>query len=444
MESEQALAKCSKCQGTKFYKDNKGDWFCYQCKIDKIQEARIKLNDSYKEITDFLSDWIDISDDNKKILAIWLIGTYFHKKFSTYPYLFLNAMRGSGKTRLLSIISHLQYNGKGEVLNNPSDAVIFRTAKERGLVFDEFESEKSKEKQTMREYLNACYKKGGIVYRMEKQKNKEGKEEQVAVGHPLYTPVAMANINGIDDVLADRSITLILEKSMNDYLVRKIEDFDENQVLKSIKANLSRFSVELCSVEYEKNDWNEYLKRRYSTPLYTIHTIHNSTLTIHDIELIEKEEMYNQIIDTGILGRNLELFFPLMIVAKTLHKEVFTDILRIAKDLNNTKRDDEFAESKDVSLIEFVSLADRYRFEYKYTTELFAEFKNFIGNQGTDDESKWLNITWFGLALKRLKLISDRKRVAKGQMVLLNVDKAKDKLKIFKSEVTNNESSKEY
>jgi hypothetical protein len=429
---------CAKCGGIEFIsKEVDGDvgLVCANCIKIKSEEAKIKLNEMYYEIIELLGDWLDIPEEHKKIISIWIIGTYFHKKFSTFPYLFLNAMRGSGKTRLLAIISWLQANGTGQVLTNPSDAVIFRTAKERGLVFDEFESEKSKDKQSMREYLNACYKKGGIVYRMEKQKNKEGKEEQVAVGHLLYTPVAMANINGIEDVLADRSISLILEKSMNDYLVRKIEDFGENTTIKSIKANLSRFSVELCSVEYEIKAWNEYLKRRYSTSLHTIHTIHNSTQLYTNTTNFEEEELFNQIVDTGIIGRNLELFFPLMMVARTLHKNVFEEIRNITIHLNANKKEDEFAESKDVTLIEFVSLADRFRFEMVYTHELFSEFKNFLGNQGNDEESKWLNITWFGLALKRLKLISDRKRVAKGQMILLNIDNAKLKIKLFKKDV---------
>lgn len=425
--------KCSKCSGEEWISKNDG-WVCANCTKQKSEVAKQKITETYYQIIELIGDWLDIPDEYKKIISIWIIGTYFHKSFNTYPYIFLNAMRGSGKTRLLSLISHLQYNGNGEVLTNPSDAVIFRTAKVRGLVFDEFESEKSKDKQSMREYLNACYKKGGVVYRMEKQKNKEGKEEQVAVGHQLYTPIVMANINGIEDVLADRSISLILEKSMNDYLVRKIEDFQDNPEIKAIKANLSLFSVELCSVYPFQNEWNEYLKRRYSTSIHTIQTIHNSTQLYTNTTKIDQDEVFNEIIDTGIIGRNLELFFPLMILAKTIHKNIFDEIKQITIHLNANKKDDEFAESKDVSLIEFISLADRYRFEYKYSTELFMEFKNFIGNQGNDDESKWLNITWFGSALKRLKLISDRKRVAKGQMILLNVDKAKEKIKLFKSE----------
>jgi hypothetical protein len=396
---------------------------------------KTELNNSYNEILSFLDGWIDILPEHKKLIAIWIIGTYFHKSFDTYPYLFLNAMKGSGKSRLLRIISWLQYHGNGEVLTNPSDSVMFRTASLRGIVLDEFESEKSKDKQTMREYLNACYKVGGIVYRMEKQKDKF-----VAVGYPLYTPIAMANINGVEDVLQDRCITIIMEKSANLALVKKIEDFHRNEILRKIKANLCKFCVELCSVypiQNTQDAWNSFITDLYYTHTHTQHTIHYSTPQHIDstatISSFNEEELFKKIDSTGIYGRNLELFFPLIIVARMLGEDVLNELINIVSAMNVTKRDDEFAESKDVSLIEFVSCAERHRFSYQFVHDLFSEFKTFIGNQGNDEESKWLNITWFGYALKRLKLVGDRKRVPKGQMIILNVDHAKEKIKIFKT-----------
>lgn len=393
---------------------------------EKVQELSLR---AYEQIISFLGEWVDIPEDYKKIIAIWICGTYLHKKFSTFPYLFFNAMRGSGKTRLLKIISWLQYNGNGDILNNPSEPVLFRTAKERGLIFDEFESEKSKDKQTMREYLNSCYKKGGKVFRMEKQRN-NNKEEMVAVGHDLFTPVAMANINGIEDVLQDRCVTLIMEKSNNPALVKKIEDFDTNQTLKSLKTQLNELLCRVCSVEWLVEcikGWNMYVSSKYTL----LHTIHMNTSTLH-IQLTEKQlEMYNKIDQTGIFGRNLELYFPLLLTAKLINNSVFDEILEIVLKLNSTKKEDEFTESKDISLIEFVSLADRHRFEYKFIHELAEEFKEFVGPHGLNEDN-WINSNWVGLALKRLKLVGDRKRVAKGILVLLAVDKAKEKIKMFK------------
>lgn len=399
----------------------------------ELELMRSFLFKQYDSIISYLKEWVDIPENQMKIIAIWIIGTYFHKQFSTYPYLFFNAMRGSGKTRLLTIISWLQSRGTGEVLNNPSEPVLFRTAQEKGIILDEFESQKSKDKQTLREYMNACYKEGGMVYRMEKQKI-DNKEKQVAQGYPLFTPVVMANINGIEDVLGDRSITLILEKSMNPYLVKKIENFKNDPKIKEIKTNLSKICVELCSVYPLKNmieGWNSFVNDLYSTSLHTIHTIHNST-TLHI------EDIYKKIDKTGIFGRNLELFFPLMLVAEIIGSTVFEDIVTIVTSMNSLKKEEEFTESKDVSLIEFISEQDKGRFEPIFMHELFNEYQLFAGVDKTDKTND-INITWFGSALKRLKLVAWRKRVNKGVMVLLNVDHAKEKLKIFKTveEVSN-------
>lgn len=402
--------------------------------LDEANKTKLKENikQSYDDIINFMKRWVDIPDEYMKFLSIWIMGTYIHKKLTAYPYILLNAMKGSGKTRLLKIISWLQNNGTGEVLNNPSESVLFRTASERGLILDEFESEKNKEKETLRQYLNSCYKPGGIVYRMEKQKV-DGKEKQVPVGHSLYTPIAMANINGVEDVLGDRSITIIIEKSVNYALIKKIEDFDTNTQLQTIKANLKRFCVELCSVYPLQNTiglWNQYIEEKY-TPLNTIHTIHNTTqLNITD----EDRLIFNKIDSLDIFGRNLELLLPLILIAKAFDNQVFDEILNIAKHLNADKRETDYLESRDITLIEFISKQEELRFNYIFVDALLSKFKDYIGWK-FEEEFKWCNVTWFGSALKRLKLYSNRKREAKGTKILLNVDNAKQKLKIFKSDL---------
>jgi hypothetical protein len=243
----------------------------------------------------------------------------------------------------------------------------------------------------------------------------------------------MANINGIEDVLADRSISLIIEKSMNPYFVKKIEDFDVNEEIIRIKANLSLFSVELSSVQSLKNTrelWNKYIKHKY-TSLHTIHTTHYYTpLYTQDTTSINAEEMFLKIDNTGIFGRNLELFFPLLLIAKLLNESIFDEMLHIVGNMNKSKKEDEFAESKDISLLEFVSTKQEYQLKFVMVSELFNEFKMFTG--ATGDVEEGINLTWFGLALKRLKLIGLMKRINKGKMILLNVAHAKEKLKIFK------------
>ena len=415
----------------------------------KKMELRSRLNKVYYDMIDLLKKWVDMPEENYKLIAIWIIGTYFHKKFDTYPFLYFNAMRGSGKTRTLNLISWLQKNGNGTVLNNPSESVIFRTAQDRGLIFDEMESIRSKEANVMREILNSAYKRGGKVQRMKKITEK-GEEKHKVEDFDIFTPIVMANIQGIDEVLSDRCVTTILEKSSNQCMVMKIEDFARNASIRRITLEIGHLSVGLCSVysvEKMVEDWNNYVDSRYTIhTLHTPHTLHNYSLPYttegNSKTIFDKEEFFNKIIQTGLKGRNLELFFPLLLVSDFVGDEVFEDFLKICFNFNTSKRADEFTESKDVSLIEFVSQAERHRFEYTFMNDLFREFKEFIGASLTD-LNDWLSPIWMGLAMKRLNLVFDKKRCAKGVLVHLNIDKAKEKLKIFKYEDNKDEKKEQ-
>ena len=183
-------------------------------KAEEIKKENFKklIHSTYDKIVEILREYVDMREDYYTIVALWIIGTYFHKQFSTYPYLFFNAMKGSGKTRILNLISNLAWNGKH--LISLSEAVLFRTASESTFCIDEFERIGGKDKQALRELLNAGYKKGMGVERSRKityQNQKFGGEKYKIEKYELYCPIAMANIWGMEEVLADRCIILTLE-----------------------------------------------------------------------------------------------------------------------------------------------------------------------------------------------------------------------------------------
>src|SRR3989304_10008157 len=64
-------------------------------------DPKIELGICYENIIEVIKKYMDMPEEQIKIVSVWIIGTYFHDCFDTYPFLFLNAMRGSGKTRLL-------------------------------------------------------------------------------------------------------------------------------------------------------------------------------------------------------------------------------------------------------------------------------------------------------------------------------------------------------
>ena len=126
--------------------------------IEKLtrEETKEKLLECYETIKKILKHYLDMNEDYYSLIAIWILGTYWHNDFSSYPYLYFNAMRGSGKSRALKLITRLSKDG--QVMASPTEAVLFRTNGTIGI--DEFEGVANKDKNSVRELLNGAYKKG--------------------------------------------------------------------------------------------------------------------------------------------------------------------------------------------------------------------------------------------------------------------------------------------
>jgi len=382
---------------------------------EKKVEKGYTIKELYVGIKEILKEFVDTSEPNREIITLWILGTWMHKDFETYPYLFINAMKGSGKTRLLKLIKELSW--QGDLLASLSEAVLFRTT--GTLCIDEFEGVSGKDKNALRELLNTAYKKGGKVKRMRKKKSVDG-EEQVVEEFSTFRPVVMANIRGMEEVLGDRCIPIILEKSDNKSITRKIENFDSHPKMLEIKENLintnfwcSLVKCSCCKTMYI--EWNKYI----STPIYTTH---NTTYNYTHIHLFKKIDK------TGIDGRNLELSFPLLILAEEIG--IIDDVIEILKNIIAEKKEEDMMEGRDVMLMSYVSKQEKNM--WHKIKEILTVFGSGIAYDS--DENHWLNSKWIGQALRRLNLIINKRRTGQGVEVILNIDKAKDKMKIFNPE----------
>ncbi len=389
--------------------------------IEPTKEEVLKeLKKTYEEIKDVLKVYLDLNESYYSLISLWIIGTYFHNNFSSYPYLYFNAMRGSGKTRTLGLTCRLAKDGN--VMASPTEAVLFRTNGTLGI--DEFEGVANKDKNSVRELLNGAYKKGIKIMRMKKEKSIKG-TEMVVEEFEVYRPIIMANIWGMEEVLSDRCITLVLEKSNDLSKTRLIEDFEDNNFIKNIVKTLKRCS--LCSVVMPKNIklmWNNYISNEYNTTLTThTHTHTNTTLTTPNQDIL-----FNKIKESGIYGRSLELFLPLFFISNYISSEVLDKIIKIALNITSEKKHEEEMESVDVMVYDFVS-KEEGGLIYQSIKNLTNRFREFA-----DEPGEWLNSKWLGRALKRLNLVMEKRRKRSGVEVMLNVKKAKEKLKIFREE----------
>jgi hypothetical protein len=421
---------------------------------EEVRKGKEILEFMYYEIIKMLKKYIVMEESQYKIIALWLIGTYGHEYFNTYPLLFFNAMRGSGKTRTLRLISALGCGGDGSVQNNLTEAVLFRIPRGKTTCIDEVEQIGNKEKSTLRELLNAAYKKGMKVCRMKKTKRKNPEngqleEMQVAEEFEPFFPIALANINGLDEVLADRAITLILEKSDNPEKTKKVEDFEKNLQIQWIKQSLCSFGVVVQLLQSKKyyEKWNFWLESKHNYTNYTNYSnntnntnyTNNPTINkyleatkLGDLDIdTDTDTFFEKLDSANIVGRNFELFSPLLILAKFISDELFNDLFEVVKEMVNEKKHSEYTESKDVLLYEFVlDLENEVGKNYISVKEMTRQFRVFMNEEQAEDP--WLNEKWVGKALKRLNLTIDKRRMKQGMEVTLNFMKAKEKLKIFK------------
>ena len=333
-------------------------------------------------------------------------------------------MKGSGKTRLLNLIASMSF--EGTLQNSMTDAVLFRT--KGTLCIDEAEGFGRKGKETLVELLNSGYKKGVIVSRMKKKKTPDG-EEQVVESYSVYRPIAIANITGIDNVLGDRCIKIILEKSISEKKTRLVENLLESKIvqIKEILGSISQIQCSLCMNVTPQNiyiEWNKYVLGEGSTLTY-ITTL--PTLTT----LTTLEKNFNLIKSTTINGRDLELSLPLLIVSMWIDgavglEGIFEEVLNILNEVSLKKNEEESIENLDISLYDYIS--QEQEVTYYISIQKIAEgFKQFI--QTNDD---WITNRWISRALSRLQLIVDKRRLTKGVEVRLNYKKAKEKMWMFK------------
>ncbi len=385
---------------------------------EEKENLKENLNEAYRNIIDILKKYLELKEEYYRIIALWIIGTYFHKDFYSYPYLFFNAMKGSGKSRALNLITNIAKDG--EIVNSLTEAVLFRT--KGTLAIDEFEGLERKGKENLRELLNSAYKKGVKVKRMKQQKSKEGQVEQVVEEFEVYRPILIANIFGMESVLGDRCIPLILEKSFNKKITNLIEVFGEDEMVKKTKELLKRCSLCACSFSVERyKEWNKYIINDTNNNTNTTNNIKDSNSTNHLRAF--------KVINSALLnGRELELSFPLFLIANEISEEVLKETTLTLQQLFLDKKGEDLVENSDVSLIDFVSQLPGSSQKYFYLiSKLTTDFRSFL-----QINEEWLNPKWMGRALKRIDLIIEKRRTNHGVEVRLNIQKAVNKIRNFK------------
>ena len=203
----------------------------------------VKSSEIATKLIEILKKYIEFDDQRYyALIAFWIIGSYFHKRFGAYPYLFINAVKRSGKTKLLTILSLLAYNTVFSP--NMSTSSLFRLTQSAGAttLLDETEDLKDPERKAdFKSLLLAGYKRGQFIYRTEKGPN----DTYIPTPYDAYSPKAIANINGLEDVLEDRCITITMKRGRNRQIINQDVPLEDPFWIE-MRNTLTRFYLQEC------------------------------------------------------------------------------------------------------------------------------------------------------------------------------------------------------
>jgi len=336
-------------------------------------------------------------------LALYTIGTYFHQLFSSYPYVYFGGIKQSGKTKALTLASCLCFNAVFSTSLSTSSLFRLVQGARCTLLMDESEKLVNPERaQDLRALLLSGYKKGGVVYRTEKT----AKEKLVPMSFEVYCPKMLANIQGIEEVLQDRCITIIMRRAKN----RQISDKEIN-------------------IQDER--WK---KMRHE--LYTLFLQESRTFKEQMIDNTSAGSEGNarsegtENIESKLSGRALELWKPIFLLAKYFDKfdikpissnfsSLYDEMLSFALEQEEERKTENMTETGEYTLAQvLVKVVKEDNF---YKVKEIKEAMSLL----FDEEQKWLTNEWVGRALKRLGF-SEKRRIGTGIEVKLTVDKVKD------------------
>jgi hypothetical protein len=163
-------------------------------------------------------DYIELETDPPyAVLALWTLGTYGFPVLPSFSRLNLHAEKGSGKSKVLKLIAALAHNGLWRTA--PTPATLFRLIEtlRPTLCLDELEHMDRDDRGDIQAILNAGYQAGGAVDRC----------DPVTFNvrpFSVYAPIALAGIKGLNAVLADRAITIIMQPGRDPARVNRAVD----------------------------------------------------------------------------------------------------------------------------------------------------------------------------------------------------------------------------
>ena len=382
--------------------------------------------DVYELLRAVIKTYLDIDEDDETILAAWMMAAAFKEGFQTMPILFVNASKGSGKTRLLKLVEAILPEFLMTV--NLTESALFRlSSMKRGLCLDEAErgAISNKERVNLTELLNVCYKRGGKVVRIEKRGRRAALEPHE---YEVFNPVVLANIYGLSAVVEDRSINIVMKKTNNMDIIRMPELFNSDPIIHVLRDWFGKVSGsvgDFLDIVYSRGISSYYLYNIYNN----IYTIPTQTTTFVDVkDFIEKSASLQ------VGGRDYELWLPLLVISFTFDRRLCDHLITIARQRTKEKNEDdiEFDRDTSVAIRLYAYLATLPNPEI-YPKEFRDWFMNLEGVSPSEQKKHWMSAEWVGHFLKRTKARNSRTKTNRGYRYTISKAKLKSYLEARKA-----------
>jgi hypothetical protein len=352
-----------------------------------LEGATVNPSEVYENVKQAWQQYIEFDNpDFYDLMVLWTVGTYFYHLFNTYPYVYVGGLKRTGKTKILTVASFLCFNAI--FTNNISTASLYRLTQSGRctLLLDETEKLSSKERaEELRNLLLAGYKKGAPVYRTEKKSG----ERLTPEAFDVYSPKIICNISGVEDVLEDRCIPIIMKRGRIREIINREPDGADQTWIKI------RDSLYMLYLQYASE--------------ISVDSAHSA------VSVAEVKELSS---------RDLELWRPLLHLAAFFDKynlqlNLSEKIMKLAKDITSEKQTENVTETGEYILAQtLIKMVDEDRF---YP---LAEIKKEM-SRAFDEVQSWLQTKWIGRALKRLGF-KEKRRVGRGIEYRLTPDAVAD------------------
>lgn len=345
----------------------------------------ISLNKTYNKVYNYIKRYIQFPDElYLNFISLWVIGTYFFMIFRYYPYVWLNAEKGSGKTLLMEVLSVIAFNG--DLITNPTESVIFRDISNNliTMFIDEVEQLRKRDKDaysSIISLLNSGFNKSGSVKRSERT----GKGNFVVKTFSAYSPKMFAGINDIDDVLQDRTVRIPL--------LRK----KENEVIQRYKETTKIFN----------------LHRSIRDDLYTIALSHAK-------EIADKYHTGESEIEglAHLNNRELDIWEPILILANIIDAESentrLTDMMEeLSKKSTDEKQADSISQNETYKLLNILKpMIEELSPVKNENDKLIFKADEVFNYFKASEEYEWLERkNALTSRLKKVKIKSEQKRI---------------------------------